>query len=144
MIPIDFTNGQYPFGFGAQQPHPHPRQIAQQQQQQQQQQALSTSMPYSTYPVRSHEVNAFYLGPHHSEYADMGPITPDHEDFEGCGGTEILTRPRLTKDQVEVLEAQFQAHPKPNGNVKRQLALQTKLTLPRVAVSTLTMVSGIS
>lgn len=50
-------------------------------------------------------------------------------------GTEPSTRPRLTKDQVDVLESQFQAQPKPNSNVKRQLAVQTNLTLPRVAVS---------
>jgi hypothetical protein len=48
---------------------------------------------------------------------------------------EPSTRPRLTKDQVDVLESQFQAQPKPNSNVKRQLAVQTNLTLPRVAVS---------
>ena len=56
-----------------------------------------------------------------------------HEEFEEGG--EILTRPRLTREQVDVLESQFQAQPKPNSNVKRQLAAQTKLTLPRVAVS---------
>lgn len=48
--------------------------------------------------------------------------------------TESLSRPRLTKEQVDTLEAQFQAHPKPNSSVKRQLAMQTNLTLPRVAV----------
>lgn len=48
--------------------------------------------------------------------------------------TENLSRPRLTKEQVETLEAQFQAHPKPSSNVKRQLAAQTNLSLPRVAV----------
>ncbi|KAI5292628.1 hypothetical protein KEM52_006190, partial [Ascosphaera acerosa] len=47
--------------------------------------------------------------------------------------TESLSRPRLTKEQVDTLEAQFQAHPKPNSSVKRQLAMQTNLTLPRVA-----------
>ncbi|KAJ5091843.1 hypothetical protein NUU61_006713 [Penicillium alfredii] len=47
--------------------------------------------------------------------------------------TENLSRPRLTKEQVETLEAQFQAHPKPSSNVKRQLAAQTNLSLPRVA-----------
>ncbi|KAJ5561960.1 hypothetical protein N7535_003577 [Penicillium sp. DV-2018c] len=47
--------------------------------------------------------------------------------------TENLSRPRLTKEQVEILEAQFQAHPKPSSNVKRQLAAQTNLSLPRVA-----------
>jgi hypothetical protein len=50
--------------------------------------------------------------------------------------TENLSRPRLTKEQVETLEAQFQAHPKPSSNVKRQLAAQTNLSLPRVAVRT--------
>lgn len=47
---------------------------------------------------------------------------------------ENLSRPRLTKEQVGILEAQFQAHPKPNSKTKRQLAGQTNLTLPRVAV----------
>jgi hypothetical protein len=55
------------------------------------------------------------------------------DDYEE--GAETSTRPRLTRDQVDVLESQFQAQPKPNSNVKRQLAVQTKLTLPRVAVS---------
>lgn len=54
----------------------------------------------------------------------------DYEEY-----AENLSRPRLTKEQVETLEAQFQAHPKPNSNVKRQLAAQTNLSLPRVAVS---------
>lgn len=55
----------------------------------------------------------------------------DYEEY-----AENLSRPRLTKEQVETLEAQFQAHPKPSSNVKRQLAAQTNLSLPRVAVST--------
>ena len=55
------------------------------------------------------------------------------DEFEDS--VEPSTRPRLTKDQVDVLESQFQAQPKPNSNVKRQLAVQTSLTLPRVAVS---------
>lgn len=76
--------------------------------------------------------NGFYH-PYSSEYVDFGPHGSMQEDYEE--GTENLTRPRLTKDQVDVLEAQFQAHPKPNSMVKRQLASQTKLTLPRVAVS---------
>lgn len=56
----------------------------------------------------------------------------DYEEY-----AENLSRPRLTKEQVETLEAQFQAHPKPSSNVKRQLAAQTNLSLPRVAVSIL-------
>ncbi|KAE8348828.1 hypothetical protein BDV28DRAFT_77130 [Aspergillus coremiiformis] len=52
----------------------------------------------------------------------------DYEEY-----AENLSRPRLTKEQVETLEAQFQAHPKPTSSVKRQLAAQTNLSLPRVA-----------
>lgn len=61
-------------------------------------------------------------------YAPM-PIMEDHEEY-----IENQSRPRLTKEQVETLEAQFRAHPKPNSNIKRQLAIQTNLSLPRVAV----------
>ena len=57
------------------------------------------------------------------------PPIVDYEEY-----TENMSRPRLTKEQVEILEAQFQAHPKPNSNVKRQLAMQTNLSLPRVSV----------
>lgn len=74
-----------------------------------------------------------FYNPYSAEYADFGLHGSMQEDYEE--GTENLTRPRLTKDQVDILEAQFQAHPKPNSMVKRQLASQTKLTLPRVAVS---------
>lgn len=65
-----------------------------------------------------------------SEYYAHMPMMEDYEEY-----AENLSRPRLTKDQVDTLEAQFQAHPKPNSNVKRELAMQTNLTLPRVAVS---------
>ena len=113
--------------------------------------------PYTTsqpYPVVYQPVQLpQYAPPHQSQYesyyqpyadyADFGPHSL--QDEYGEEGQENLTRPRLTKDQVDVLEAQFQAHPKPNSMVKRQLAQQTKLTLPRVAVSgawTLAMNSG--
>lgn len=72
-----------------------------------------------------------YLFPHPPyEMAEFYPPPGDYEEY-----TENLSRPRLTKEQVDTLEAQFQAHPKPNSSVKRQLAIQTNLTLPRVAVS---------
>ncbi|KAH8697299.1 hypothetical protein BGW36DRAFT_359101 [Talaromyces proteolyticus] len=62
------------------------------------------------------------------DYYTHVPIMEDYEEY-----AENLSRPRLTKEQVDTLEAQFQAHPKPNSNVKRQLAMQTNLSLPRVA-----------
>lgn len=77
-----------------------------------------------------------YLFPHPPyEMAEFYPPAPPPmiEEYEHY--TENLSRPRLTKEQVETLEAQFQAHPKPNSNIKRQLAAQTNLSLPRVAVS---------
>lgn len=76
-----------------------------------------------------------YVYPHPPPFDMMDfyhqPIM-DYEEY-----AENLSRPRLTKEQVETLEAQFQAHPKPSSNVKRQLAAQTNLSLPRVAVSDL-------
>lgn len=91
------------------------------------------AMPMQLHHQHSHpQLMEAYMHPHsHLDYADF-PLHPGmHEEYED--GQEILSRPRLTKEQVEVLESQFQAHPKPNSNVKRQLAIQTKLTLPRVA-----------
>jgi hypothetical protein len=54
------------------------------------------------------------------------------DDYED--GAETSSRRRLTKYQVDVLESQFRADPKPDSNVKRQLAVQTQLSLSRVAV----------
>src|SRR5262245_36344898 len=74
-----------------------------------------------------------YLIPHPSidltEFYEYPGMLEDYEEY-----AENLSRPRLTKEQFDTLEAQFQAHPKPNGNIKRQLAVQTNLTFPRVAV----------
>lgn len=90
-------------------------------------------------------------GPPGDPYSTIYPPT-DLQSFPGFYGhsgtfgdydeyVENLSRPRLTKEQVETLEAQFQAHPKPNSNIKRQLAMQTNLTLPRVAVRSLSQES---
>jgi hypothetical protein len=74
----------------------------------------------------------FYTNYGGHEYADF--VYPEMMQDEFAEMEEISTRPRLTKEQVEVLESQFQANHKPNSQLKRQLAIQTKLTLPRVAV----------
>lgn len=68
----------------------------------------------------------------HIDFAEYHQHTPFQEEFDEY--PETMSRPRLTKEQVEVLESQFQIHPKPNSNTKRALAMQTNLTLPRVAV----------
>lgn len=48
---------------------------------------------------------------------------------------EMTTRPRLTKEQQDLLESEFQKNPKPSSALKRTLAAHTGLNLPRVAVS---------
>jgi hypothetical protein len=48
---------------------------------------------------------------------------------------DTASRPRLTPDQVWLLEQHFLAHPKPSNQTKRELAEATNLTLARVAVS---------
>ncbi|RAL11432.1 homeobox domain-containing protein [Aspergillus homomorphus CBS 101889] len=85
--------------------------------------------PTMTHPAMMHPMDG-YLYPHPPfDMVDFyhQPIM-DYDEY-----AENLSRPRLTKEQVETLEAQFQAHPKPSSNVKRQLAAQTNLSLPRVA-----------
>lgn len=91
---------------------------------------LYQPVPFPHFAPQQSVFDGYYNPYSTAEYTDFGPQQDEYEE-----GTENLTRPRLTKEQVDVLETQFQAHPKPNSMVKRQLAGQTKLTLPRVAVS---------
>jgi homeobox domain-containing protein len=94
--------------------------------------AMEQSIASMQYPSVATPMDAYlYL---HSqfdpaEYYRQLPMLDDYDELP-----ENTSRPRLTKDQVDTLEAQFQAHPKPNSNIKRQLAVQTNLSLPRVAV----------
>lgn len=64
-----------------------------------------------------------------SKFAPYGSMQADHIE-----STESLKRSRLSKEQTNVLEAQFQLDSKPNSMVKRRLAMQIKLTQTRVAV----------
>jgi hypothetical protein len=127
-------------------PYPHPAQAhafyqqqlaqhqaqqiqhAQQQQHHQQQQQL-----YAAYVQPQQHLEEQYLHYGGPEFADFGYAAGGfYEEYEEAG--EPSTRPRLTKEQVEVLESQFQQNHKPSSVVKRQLAMQTMLSLPRVAV----------
>ena len=77
---------------------------------------------------------------YHQEQALM-----DHADFEsptvGMGDdgddAEIASRPRLTKDQVNLLEDHFQKNHKPNSETKNHLADIINLPIARVNVSPL-------
>lgn len=102
---------------------------------------------YTTYPI-DHAAGYAAPIPQHALDPSVDPyVLPYQQDGVTTGYyvipgriedydeyIENLSRPRLTKEQVGTLEAQFQAQPKPNSHTKRQLALQTNLTLPRVAV----------
>src|SRR3954454_4024019 len=88
---------------------------------------------YQQHTSQPQHLDSYFLGHSHSDFADFAHHGSMMDEYDDCA--EPSTRPRLTKDQVDVLESQFQAQPKPNSNVKRQLAVQTSLTLPRVAVS---------
>src|SRR2546421_3552188 len=88
---------------------------------------------YPQHTSQPQHLDRHFLGHSHSDFADFAHHASMMDEYDE--GAEPSTRPRLTKDQVDVLESQFKAQPKPNSNVKRQLAVQTNLTLPRVAVS---------
>ena len=99
---------------------------------QHQTQPFYQDMSYGTCVVNPQQpLDDYYTlyGPEYADFLYPGMVHDEFGDME-----EISTRPRLTKEQVEVLESQFQANHKPNSQVKRQLAIQTKLTLRRVAV----------
>ncbi|KAK5945763.1 hypothetical protein PMZ80_002971 [Knufia obscura] len=70
-----------------------------------------------------------YIG--FQDYADDMHAGMYYGDFEDSN--EVSTRPRLTKDQVDILEHEFQKNAKPNSVLKRHLAATTNLNLPRVA-----------
>lgn len=95
-------------------------------------QSLVCGPPQMAYPALTTAMNGYLAAAAVSEMPEYYPPMRAPEEYEGY--TETLTRPRLTKEQVETLEAQFQIQPKPSSYVKRQLAMQTNLSLERVAV----------
>lgn len=89
--------------------------------------------PYMQHPQQ--HMDEFYMTHGQPEYTDFVPHGQFEEEYEDAG--DVAARPRLSKEQVNILEAQFQANHKPNSTIKRQLAMQTNLSLPRVAVGPL-------
>ncbi|OQV06323.1 Homeobox domain-containing protein [Cladophialophora immunda] len=75
-------------------------------------------------------VDDFYMPYGGAEYADFADAGMMQDEFGE--NQEISTRPRLTKEQAEILEAHFQANHKPSSQLKRELAIQTNLKLNRV------------
>jgi hypothetical protein len=53
----------------------------------------------------------------------------------GNQGDKNETKPRLSKQEVEILENQFQQQHKPSSNTKRQLAEKFRVDVARINVS---------
>jgi hypothetical protein len=87
--------------------------------------------PYPGY-VGQAPVNGYYMPYGMVEYADFGEGGMPHNEYGDS--QEVSTKPRLTKEQVELLESHFQANHKPSSQVKRELAIQAGLTNSRVGV----------
>jgi hypothetical protein len=79
---------------------------------------------------------------YNADYSLMHLSQAEHREFDGS--IESLRRPPLTKEQVGILEALFQAQPKPDNMTKFRHATQTKLTLPRVNVRGASQISSMS
>ena len=60
------------------------------------------------------------------------PASPQEEPEE----LDTSSRPRLTQEQISILEKHFKGRNKPNTDFKRQLAKQIGLSLQRVNVGT--------
>lgn len=61
------------------------------------------------------------------------PVVPSLE--EAAESEDTSTRPRLTHEQIAVLEDNFKSKPKPGTDFKKQLANRIGLSLQRVNVS---------
>lgn len=68
-----------------------------------------------------------------STHAMQKPIVPSLE--EAAEAEDTSTRPRLTQEQIAVLEDNFKSKPKPGTDFKKQLAHSIGLSLQRVNVS---------
>ena len=89
---------------------------------------------------------------HHFELASTtGIVSQNNQRHEGAGiamqkdseETDTSSRPRLTTEQTNILEENFQKESKPVTEVKRQLAARVGLPLDKVNVSGLFMPSAI-
>ena len=76
----------------------------------------------------------FFFSPTEQPQPDQPPMKANEDEGED---EDTSSRPRLSPEQLAILEEHFQSHPKPNTDFKRQLAEQLGLSLSRVNVSLL-------
>ena len=90
-------------------------------------QPLSYSDPYFT-----DENTLFYVSP--TESTGLQPASAKAMD-DDADEDDTASRPRLSPEQLAILEEHFGSHQKPNTDFKKQLAEQMGLSLSRVNVS---------
>ncbi|KAL9063953.1 MAG: hypothetical protein Q9157_008013 [Trypethelium eluteriae] len=97
-----------------------------------------TTHEFSINPV--HQFGAEGASPDNFQFHHSTPTTSSHtpdstqrgvmQQAFGPPGGEV--KPRLTKEQTDVLEANFRANPKPNTQTKREFASDLKVPLDKV------------
>ncbi|KAK1757475.1 LIM/homeobox protein Lhx3 [Echria macrotheca] len=75
------------------------------------------------YPFMNHHLAALYQHQHRAAMMGQGMMH---------GSKQTEPKPRLAKDEVELLEQEFSKNPKPNSSTKRELAEQMGVELPRI------------
>jgi hypothetical protein len=87
----------------------------------------------------SHDASKPQHGMHQGDVSSDGTFRSGSETSttmaaDGQEEVEVTSRPRLTRDQAELLERHFQQYYKPTSNMKKELATATGLSLQRIAV----------
>lgn len=82
------------------------------------------------YPVWNHQHHLMALYQQHQQRA--AAVMMGQGSMHASKQTE--PKPRLAKDEVELLEREFAKNPKPNSSTKRELAEQMGVEVPRINV----------
>jgi hypothetical protein len=84
---------------------------------------------------QQHQGLSSYSDPHHSlhNYA-MAAQQPSMIGMPASTSKSNETKPRLGKDEVEILEREFKKNPKPSTQTKRQFAEEMGVDLARINV----------
>jgi len=90
-------------------------------------------------PTPYHHQHPHYHHEHLSHYSDA------HQNYAMAQSTSMIampnvvkgneTKPRLGKDEVDILEREFKKNPKPTTQTKRQFAEEMGVDLARINVS---------
>jgi hypothetical protein len=89
-----------------------------------------------TYHHFQHHHDQMYADPQHNmhSYAAMAHQQPSTMGIPQSTTRTNETKPRLGKDEVEILEREFKKNPKPTTQTKRQFAEDMGVDLARINV----------